>query len=212
MAKAASEDTATWDALEDALARLGEIFASPDYAWEWLFKRVADERVRHRAADETPPGFWSKSREQYSRAGSDVSKPEVARGPGAALLDTVTLRGVRVAREDVARYCPQYGAASVPAPSPSEPAPPEPGLSLRPRAAELRALPLRQQIFWAIVNRRYPGDETLARVAPATVETQARLDWVAARDELFPGCAEGAPSYKTVRDWLYRYRELDLFR
>jgi hypothetical protein len=110
MARAASEDTTTWDTLEDALAWLGAIFASPDYAREWLFPLIADRRVRHRAADRVPDGFdW-----KVSVAGSDVSKTEVARGPGAALLDTVTVRGVRVAREDIARECPEYGAASAP--------------------------------------------------------------------------------------------------
>jgi hypothetical protein len=220
MAKAASEDTAPWDTLQDALARLGEVFASPGYALEWLLTRIIDGRVRWRSADEAPAGFFAGSWRDFGVCGSDVSKSGEFFNVPPNATDTslaggafgfgprVAVRGVRVAHEDIARECPEYGAASAPTPSPSGGAPLD-GLSLRPREAELRALPMRQQIFWAIVDRRIPGDGTLALATPATVKRQVDLDWIAVRGELFPGCAEGPPAWKTVKSWLSRYKKPD---
>jgi hypothetical protein len=210
MAKAGAEDTATWDALQDALTRLGEIYASPDYAWEWLFPLIADRRVRHRTADGRSDGFRGGDRRALTVTGSDVSRVEVVgSGPDEApMLSTVVLRGVRVAREDIARWCPEYGATSAPTPPSSGAAPPD-VLSLRPSEAELRALPMQQQVFWTIVNRRFRDDETLALAAPGTVKRQVDLDWDAVRGELFLGCAEGPPAWKTVKSWLGWHRKLD---
>jgi hypothetical protein len=115
---------------------------------------------------------------------------------------------MRVAHADVARECPEYGATSAPTPSPSGGAPLD-VLSLRPRETELRALPMKQRIFWTIVNRRFPDDEALARATPTTVKEQVDLGWTAVRGELFAGCAEGPPVRKTIKDWLSRYRKLD---
>jgi hypothetical protein len=220
MAKAGAEDTATWDRLEDALARLGEIFASPGYALEWLLTRIIDGRVRWRSADEAPPGSFTGSWRDFEVRGSDVSRsgeflhvPRKATDTGLAgdalgFGPRVTVRGVRVAHEDIARECPEYGAASAPTPSPSGAAPLD-VLGLRPREAELRALPMQQRIFWTIVNRRFPDDETLALATPGTVRRQVDLDWAAVRGELFPGCAEGPPAWKTAKSWLGQYRKLD---
>jgi hypothetical protein len=219
MAKAASEDTAPWDTLQDALARLGEIFASPGYALEWLLTRIIDGRVRWRSADEAPAGFFAGSWRDLEVCGSDVSKsgkffniPPKATDTGLAggafgFGPRVAVRGVRVAHGDIARECPEYGAASAPAPSPSEGAPPDVP-SPRPREAELRALPMKQQIFWTIVNRRIPDDGILALATPTAVEKHVDLDWAAVRGELFPGCAEAPPAWKTIKSWLSRYKKL----
>jgi hypothetical protein len=126
MAKAGAEDTATWDTLQDALARLGEVFASPDYAREWLLTRIIDRRIRQRSIDEAPASFWTGSWRDFEVRGSDVSKggeflhvPRKATDAGLAgdalgFGPRVTVRGVFVAREGIARECPEYGAAPAP--------------------------------------------------------------------------------------------------
>jgi hypothetical protein len=207
MAKAVPEHIPT-DALGDALDRLGVVHASPAFAVEWLLTRIVDGRVGYHSRDVAPPDFWRDPRE-FTVNGSDVSRAGAFPcADGSMEFGTVTLRGVRVVRENIVRECPEYAEA------PAESSGAAPGKAGRKGRSvltwrrpltdvDLAALPTRKRIFWQIVNRLYPG-EALDAASPGDVRKQVRAAWNRERDRFSTECRETYPGWTVTKRWLGR--------
>jgi hypothetical protein len=129
MVEAEPQNAPTWIALEDVLSALAAVGRSPEGAREQVIAGCADERIRWsaRAPLDPPATFWRGHSSNFAFSRSDVTNRAVVvdMPDGVADLVSVTLRDVRLAREDVVAMCPEIGAA----PAPIEPAPIEPAQS-----------------------------------------------------------------------------------